>query len=344
MLTPRKSLNMMQQPSPTLFFRTINAYQQTQALKAAIELDVFTAIGKGFRKAEEIASWAKTSARGMRILCDYLVCIGFLTKKSGEYGLTLDSATFLDKASPAYLGGAVEFLGSPMLTDPFKDITALVRRGGTTLEAGGTVAPENPIWVKFARAMGPLMAGAAELTSRIVVDDAHKQIRVLDVAAGHGLFGIAVAKLCPRAAIVGLDWPNVVEVARENAEAAGVSERYETIAGDAFKIDLRGPYDVVLLPNILHHFDAATCESLFRRVHAVLVPGGRAVTIEFIPNDDRVTPPEVATFALMMLGTTPAGDAYTFAEFEAMARRAGFARSELRSLAPTLQHAVVSYK
>jgi ubiquinone/menaquinone biosynthesis C-methylase UbiE len=335
---------MTQQPSPTLFFRTINAYQQTQALKAAIELNVFTAIGKGIRAADKIAAWGKTSPRGTRILCDYLVCIGFLTKERGEYGLTLDSATFLDRASPAYLGGAVEFLGSPLLTDPFSDITALVRRGGTTLEGGGTVAPENPIWVKFARAMGPLMAGAADLTSRIVVEGARKPLRILDIAAGHGLFGIAAAKRCPQATIVGLDWPNVVEVARENAQAAGVAERYETIAGDAFKADLRGPYDVVLLPNILHHFDVATCEALLQRVHAVLVPGGRAVTIEFVPNDDRVTPPEVATFALMMLGTTPAGDAYTFAELESMARRAGFTQSELRSLQPTLQHAVVSYR
>ena len=91
---------MTQQPSPTLFFRTINAYQQTQALKAAIELSVFTAIAKGVRTADKIAACAETSPRGMRILCDYLVCIGFLTKERGEYGLTLDSATSSTRLHP----------------------------------------------------------------------------------------------------------------------------------------------------------------------------------------------------------------------------------------------------
>ncbi len=335
---------MTQQPSPTLFFRTINAYQQTQALRAAIELEVFTAVGEGACTAAEIAARAKASPRGTRILCDFLVCIGFLTKQGTDYGLTLDSATFLDKASPAYLGGAVDFLCAPFFAEAFGDVASLVRRGGTALAGGGTTAAESPVWVSFARGMAPLMAGTADLTSRVVVGDPAKPLRVLDIAAGHGLFGIAVAKRAPQARIVGLDWPAVLEVARENAAAAGVSDRYETIAGDAFQVDLGGPHDVVLLPNILHHVDAPTCESLLRRVHAALVPGGRAVTVEFVPNDDRVSPPDVATFAMVMLGTTPAGDAYTFAELEAMAKNAGFARSELRSLAPTLQHAVVSHK
>jgi ubiquinone/menaquinone biosynthesis C-methylase UbiE len=335
---------MTPQPTPHLFFQTLNAYQRTQALKASIDLDVFTAIGEGARTVDELAARAMASPRGMRILCDYLVCIGFLTKTGNDYGLTLDSATFLDRASPGYLGGAVEFLGAPFFADAFSDVAGLVRRGGTTLEGGGTVAPENPVWVKFARAMAPLMAGAADLASQVVASEPAQPLRVLDIAAGHGLFGIAVAKRVAEARIVGLDWPSVLEVALENAAAAGVADRYETIAGDAFTVDLRGPYDVVLLPNILHHFDIPGCEALLQRVHAALVPGGRAVTVEFVPNDDRVTPPEVATFAMVMLGTTPAGDAYTFAELESMARSAGFARSELHPLAPTLQHAVVSHK
>src|SRR5712692_11559838 len=98
-----------QQPSPALFFETINAYQRTAALKAAIELELFTAIGEGNTTAPAAARRCSTAERGMRILCDYLTVIGFLTKTGNEYRLTPDSAMFLDRRSPAYLGGAITF-------------------------------------------------------------------------------------------------------------------------------------------------------------------------------------------------------------------------------------------
>src|ERR1044072_5630840 len=131
------STSAAQQPSPQLFFQTINAHQRTEALKAGIELEVFTAIGEGNTTACDIAKRCETSERGMRILCDFLTIHGMLTKQDGHYGLTLDSATFLDKRSPAYLGGAIEFLCSPMLTEGSKHLTDAVRRGGTAMENEG---------------------------------------------------------------------------------------------------------------------------------------------------------------------------------------------------------------
>src|SRR2546427_8946902 len=125
------SVPQTQPPSPELVFDTLNAYQRTAALKGAIQLDVFTAIGEGNATAKAIASRCQASERGMRILCDYLVIIGFLTKKGTEYQLTPDTVMFLDRRSPAYLGGAEGFLTSPMLVDQFKDVAALVRKGGT---------------------------------------------------------------------------------------------------------------------------------------------------------------------------------------------------------------------
>ncbi|HEU5131478.1 MAG TPA: methyltransferase dimerization domain-containing protein, partial [Pyrinomonadaceae bacterium] len=103
------STSAAQQPSPQLFFQTVNAQQRTEALKAAIELEVFTAIGEGNATAAQIAKRCQASEKGMRVLCDFLTIMGMLTKQSDSYALTLDSATFLDKRSPAYLGGAVEF-------------------------------------------------------------------------------------------------------------------------------------------------------------------------------------------------------------------------------------------
>jgi ubiquinone/menaquinone biosynthesis C-methylase UbiE len=338
------SSSAAQQPSPQLFFQTINAHQRTEALKAAIELEVFTAIGEGNTTAADIAKRCQTSEKGMRILCDYLTIMEMLTKQDNQYALTLDSSVFLDKRSPAYMGGATEFLCSPMLVDGAKYMADAVRKGGTAMPDDGTIGPENPVWVKFARAMAPLMALPAQLMAQLVDPNADRKLRILDIAAGHGMFGIAFATNNPQAEITALDWKAVVAVAKENAEKAGVSDRYQTIDGSAFEVDFGTGYDLVLLTNFLHHFDQPTCEALARKVRGALADGGRAVTLEFVPNDDRVTPPDAAGFSMMMLTTTPSGDAYTFSELEQMFANAGYSRSTLHALPPTIEHVVISEK
>ena len=333
-----------QQPSPASFFDTINAYQRTEALRTAIELDLFTQVAAGQRTAAQLAGVCQASPRGVRILADYLAILGFLRKNGDVYELSPDAAVFLDRRSPAYLGGAVDFLLASGVRDCFQHLTAAVRRGGTAVSDEGTVSYDNPIWVAFARAMAPLMHLPARLLADLVGGDAQKPLRVLDVAAGHGLFGITIAERYPQAHITALDWPNVLAVAAENARAAGVAARHSLLPGSAFDTDWGGPYDLVLLTNFLHHFDLPTCRQLAAKAHAALGPGGRAFTLEFIPEPDRITPPSTATFALTMLATTAHGDAYTFAEYEQVFAPAGFRRSEFHALPPTTQQAVVSYR
>ena len=333
-----------QQPTPALFFETITAYQRSEALKAAIELDLFTAIGEGNKTASQIAARCNASERGARILCDYMTMIGFLTKDGNCYGLTQDSAVFLDRRSPAYIGGTVEFLVSDHIVESFKHLTESVRKGGTATPDEGTLAPEHPVWIKFARAMAPMMRPVAQGIAQFIDPEANRMIKVLDIAASHGLFGLAFAARNPHAEIVGVDWANVLELSKENAKAAGVADRHSTIAGSAFDVDYGTGYDVVLLTNFLHHFDPPTNEKLLRKVHAALAEGGRAVTLEFVPNDDRVSPPGVAGFSLTMLASTPSGDAYTFAEFDEMFKNAGFAKSELHEIPTSIEQLIVSQK
>lgn len=330
------------QPSPELFFDTINAYQRTATIKAAVELDVFTAVGEGLKTSQEVATRCNTSERGTRILCDYLVMLGFLNKEDKNYSLTADSALFLDSRSPAFMGGVIEFMLSPVLTSGFDDVAAAVRKGGTVIPEGGTVAPENPVWVKFAHAMAPMMAMPAEAIAKLVGEG--ERLKVLDIAAGHGLFGIAIAKHNANAEVVALDWPNVLEVAKENAGNAGVADRYSVIEGSAFDVDYGSGYDIVLLTNFLHHFDVETCETLLRKVHASLADGGRAVTLEFVPNEDRVSPPTSAAFSMMMLGSTPSGDAYTFSELDRMFKNAGFKNTEQHELPASPEQLIISEK
>jgi 2-polyprenyl-3-methyl-5-hydroxy-6-metoxy-1,4-benzoquinol methylase len=327
-------------PTPERIFETMNAHQRTQALGAAIDLDVFTAIGEGATTPRALGAKLHAAERGIRVLCDYLVVIGLLEKHDGRYSLAPDTAVFLDKRSPAYMGTAAGFLMGHQLKDAFRDVAGSVRNGGTTLDGQGTVEPNNPIWVDFARSMAPLVRPAAEFIAGL----AGEPSKVLDIAAGHGLFGIHVAKKSPSAQIYAVDWPAVLEVARENADNAGVSARLHFLAGSAFEVDFGDGYDVALLTNFFHHFDQPTCVGLMKKVHRSLRPGGRTLTLDFVPNDDRVSPAQPGAFAFIMLNTTPSGDAYTFAEYQEMFREAGFAKCEIHQPPGLPQSVIQSFK
>lgn len=329
-------------PSPQLLFETLNAYQRTAALQAGVELDVFSAIGSGAATAEAIARRCASPERGIRILCDSLTVLGFLDKREGAYFLTADSAAFLDRSSPAYLGGTVRFFLNPGLTGAFADLAATIRSGQVHQSGQGTTAPEHPVWIDFARAMGPMMLPIAEAMSGLVEFPAERAMRILDVSASHGAFGIALARRYPLARLVALDWEPVLAVTREHAAAAGLGERFDEIAGDAFTAELGSDYDVVLVPNFLHHFNPAACTGFLRRVRAAMRPGGTLVIVEFVPNEDRVSPPSSALFSLVMLGTTPEGDAYTFGDYQGMLGEAGFHGIRCLPLPPSAESAVLA--
>ena len=155
-------------PTPELFFQTANAYQRSQALKAAVDLDLFTAIAEGKDTVPTIAQRCGAAARGIRILADFLTIQGLVLKEGDRYSLTPDSALFLDRKSPAYLGSALGFLHAPKFTEAFQNLTDAVRKGGTVSGEAGTVAPEHPLWVEFAKSMIPLMAKPAQEIALLV--------------------------------------------------------------------------------------------------------------------------------------------------------------------------------
>ena len=326
--------------SPAVVFDMLQAYQRTAALKAAIDLDVFRAVGEGPGDVASIARHCAASERGIRILCDFLCINGVLSKEDGHYRHTPMSAAFLDPRSPSSLASIAQFLGNQALREPYERLAEVVRTGRTVMPGGGTVEPENPIWVQFAQTMAPMMAPMAGPLGAVVLEGHTGPMRVLDIAAGHGLFGIEIAKQNPEAHVTGLDWAPVLRVALENAQKAGVRDRYEMLPGSAFEVKFGGPYDAVLLTNFLHHFDRPTCVGLLKKVHGALGPGGRAATLEFVPNEDRISPPIPAAFAMTMLASTPAGDAYTLSELTAMYSEAGFGEITVHPI-PMSPHTIV---
>jgi ubiquinone/menaquinone biosynthesis C-methylase UbiE len=281
------------------------------------------------------------SERGARILCDYLTVNRLLAKTDDGYQLVAEASAFLSKRSPAYLGSIANFLLRPELKNNFENLIEAVRRGGVGPNDTDIVSNENPVWVEFARSMMPMMIPAAQAIAEQFT--AVEPIKVLDIAAGHGAFGIALARRNPNAEIVAVDWKAVLGLAEAHAKDAGVLDRYRTIAGDAFNVEYGSGYDIVLVTNFLHHFDAATNTSMLKKVYAALKPGGRVAVLEFVPNPDRVSPPMPAAFSLTMLAETAGGDAFTFAELREQLENVGFRDVEAHGL-PTPQTLLIARK
>ena len=246
------------------------AYQKTAALIAAVKLNIFSMIGPDTMSLGDLVSRTGASCRGLRILCDYLTVLGLLKKEQAHYSLTHVARTFLDKSSPFARGKIVDFVAAPEMIDLFfRDPASYVRNGGST-------------------GLGQRLAGSSGLGS---LCQGHGAIRgfkrqarrspcrrfldpppytVLDIAAGHGLYGIEVAKALPSALITAVDWAPVLTVAKANAEAAGVADQFRVVAGSAIELDWGCDFDLIFLPNFLHHFDFETCTSLLRKARAQL--------------------------------------------------------------------------
>ncbi len=316
-------------PSPEKIFAALEGFRRTAAMKTAIELDLFSAIAEQVDSVEAIAERCGCAPRGVRILCDYLCMLGFLRKETGRYSLSADAAAFLVRSSPAYLASAAaEARAGEALTDAFGRLTDAVRTGKTALSSGGVMAPEHPAWPEFARATAIPSRDLARLLAERLDVGRQAPMKVLDIAAGHGLYGISVAEKNSRAEIFAVDWPQVLAVARENAVRAGVADRFHSIAGDAFTIEFGNDYDLALITNFLPDLDSVACEKLLRKIRSALKRDGRAAVFELVLNDDRVSPAPAVNLNLGLLAATPGGEARTAAELETILHRSGFSSTE----------------
>jgi SAM-dependent methyltransferase len=304
-------------PNPSWLLDEFRAFERSLALRTAIEMDLFTRIGEGANTVRALAVATDASERGLRALCDYLTVQGHLSKRGSRYSLTLNSRFYLTRASPAYFGSAVKFFASDATVAAFCCLRQTVRQGAGSADLD---------WGEYARSMAPLAQPVAEFAAAAlkVDSDSAGPIQVLDLAAGHGLYGIAIAAKNSSAQIFAVDSAQVLKIAIANARNAGVARRYHPISGDAFKTNFGGPYDLVLAANFAHHLDYAANVRLFRKAHAALKPAGRIALIDWILNADRVSPAPDAAFALTLLATSKQGTVYAFKEYSNMLQAAGF--------------------
>lgn len=321
-------------------YAMMRAYKETALLRAAVELGVFDALASAAARsaadaatAAEVAGTVGADERGVRILLNALAALGLVHSERGRFWLDQQAESLLVSSSAQFYAGMTAVVASDQEWEAMRRLDEAVRAGGTVVDSHAE-SPEYDYWETFAAAVSPVMNPAARVLSDLVrgwgVD--RPQVEVLDLACGHGLHGFAVAQALPQARIRGLDWPNVLPHRRQHAAGLGLSERISEISGDMFDAELGGPYDLVLVTNVLHHFSEERSAELLRRARAVLKPDGRVGIVGFVIDDERepAQDPEPHLFSTLMLCWTHAGEVHTRAGYDRMLAAAGLRAVEAR--------------
>jgi ubiquinone/menaquinone biosynthesis C-methylase UbiE len=312
--------------TPEQLMQMSMSYSTSRILAAGVRLDVFSLLAARNRTAADVGRAAGASERGTRMLLDALTALKLLTKNGDRYRLTPSAEKYLVRTSPEFLGAILE---DDTLWDTWSHLTEAVRTGKPPRRVEDQAEAERffPVLI---RSLDVLNREPARRAARALgAGESRRGLRVLDVACGSGVWGIAVAEADPDAAVTFLDFPGVLEHTRKYVERHGISGRSDFLPGDLKRVDLgEERYDLALLGNIVHSEGEESARDLFRRLHRALRPGGRLVVIDMLPNDDRSGPPYPVMFALNMLVNTEAGDTYTLAEYAKWLTDAGFSRIE----------------
>jgi len=311
---------------PTPILEMLQANQVTAAVKTSIDLGVFAALADAPKTADALAEAIGCPPASTTVLLDAISVLGLVERRGSTYDLSALSRGFLVPGGPTYLGDVANIFADPMLWNAFGTLTEAVRAGGTVLEQHAET-DSHPFWETFARSSAPLAFPAAGMLSELLRADleALPKVRVLDVAAGSGIYGHTLLRL-PKAEVTFCDWPNVLPETKAWGERLGVdTSRARYLPGSVFEADLGGPYDVVIASHLYHHFDRATSQSLTNRLASVLAPGGRLCVHDFVAGPG-LENPAATMFSLAMLVWTRSGKAYAHADYEAWMLEAGLSR------------------
>ena len=299
-------------------------YAPPLIIEAALHHGVFDLLDGGSKTVEEVAAQSGASVRGLRAVMNALAGLGLLTKDAeGRYGLTADSAAFLVSTKPGFLGGVIKHT-STQLVPKWLRLEEVVRTGKPAASVNREKVGAE-FFHKFVEDIFPMSYPSAQrLAEALVIADAKKPVKVLDLAAGSGVWGIALAQKSPRVTVTAVDWPGVLDVTRKVATRLGVAGRFSFVAGDLATADFGRGHHIATLGHILHSEGERRGRALLKKTFKALAKGGTIAIAEFLVDDARTGPPVSLIFAVNMLVNTDEGDTWSFDEIAGWLREAGF--------------------
>src|SRR5213592_4423009 len=300
------------------------AYAPPLIISAAVNNKVFDTLQRGPKTLEQITKETGGSPRGLRTIMDALVGLELLKKdRQSRYSLTPESHAFLISEKPGTLAG---FFGSilPVMTSRWLRLTDIVRDGRPAV-AVNQETEGTEFFSQLVETIIPMSyPGAQKLAGHLKIAKAKDQVRVIDLAAGSGIWGIAVAQKSPRVRVTAVDWAGMIPTTKRITQKFGVRDRFDFIEGDLLEANFGSGYDVATLGHILHSEGEKRSQQLLKKVFRALKPSGTIAVAEWLVNDDRTKPLPSLMFAVQMLVNTEKGDTFSFNEIKNWLEEAGF--------------------
>lgn len=298
-------------------------------LEAAIRRRIFDVLDNGPKSLGEIHQETGASERGLAAISNALVGLKLLAKDSqGNFSLTPESAAFLVSTKPGFQGGFIRH-SSEQLIPKWLHLNEIVG-AGKPVQAVNLEPAGSDFFQKFVNDIFPMSYPSAQaLAANLNLSAAAGPVSVLDLAAGSGVWGIALAQASEQVRVTAVDWPDVVPVTRNTVARFGLADRFSYIEGDLLEADFGSNYSVATLGHILHSEGRARSQKLLRKTFDALAAGGTIAIAEFLVNSDRTGPLNGLFFAVNMLVNTDEGDTYSFEEISAWLKEAGFVNARL---------------
>jgi ubiquinone/menaquinone biosynthesis C-methylase UbiE len=321
--------------TPERIMQLMGGFWVARTLATGVQLRVFSLIAGGSTTLTALLEATGASRRGLPRLLDALVSLKLLTREgtggAARYGVPPDAEAYLVEGKPLYLGDLV-LLNAREVDEAWKYLPEAVRTG-QPVEAVDQPELGIPFW---RRLVGSLFAVGCP-AARTMGEELRRRypagaLRLLDVAAGSGVWGSGAARGHERVRVTAMDLPETLEVTREFVARHGLEAQYDYLPGNLRTADFgEARFEAAVLGQICHSEGVAESQRLFRKVHRALRPGGTLVIADRFPDPERRENTAALLFSLNMLVRTTEGDTWTLPEYTAWLEEAGF--REIRPLA-----------